>query len=189
MVTNMAQKLTLAKDYQAPAVTFGVCATGDPRVDKASRERARNIIGMVADAVAKRVKMPDGRAVNVVYSDLLIDGEKQADVVARQFRLAGVDAVIMAPDTWAFPQLTLISLLAQLPDHTPVNITCGNSGPKPGVVFAHAANGGAGTVRKVGFAECRYLARFGYATQDDKVHRRYPRGLVLRSCCENRYAG
>ncbi len=141
MVTNMAQKLTLAKDYQAPAVTFGVCATGDPRVDKASRERARNIIGMVADAVAKRVKMPDGRAVNVVYSDLLIDGEKQADVVARQFRLAGVDAVIMAPDTWAFPQLTLISLLAQLPDHTPVNITCGNSGPKPGVVFAHAANG------------------------------------------------
>ena len=70
-----------------------------------------------------------------------MDGEKQADVVARQFRAAGVDALVCAPDTWAFPQLTLMSLLSQLPDDLPVNITCGNSGPKPGVVYAHAVNG------------------------------------------------
>ena len=48
---------------------------------------------------------------------------------------------VCAPDTWAFPQLTVISLLQQFPKDTPINFTCGNSGPKPGVVFAHAVNG------------------------------------------------
>jgi L-fucose isomerase len=52
-----------------------------------------------------------------------------------------VDALVLAPDTWAFPQLTLLSLLSHFPAEMPVNITCGNSGPKPGVVFAHAVNG------------------------------------------------
>ncbi len=123
------------------AVTFGVCATGDPRIDKASRDRAVNIVEMVAGIVADGVKMPDGSDVNVVWSAVLIDGETQADIVARQFAEAQVDAVVCAPDTWAFPQLTLMSLLAQMPAETPVNITCGNSGPKPGVVYAHAVNG------------------------------------------------
>ena len=125
-------------DQGGRAVTFGVCATGDPRIDKASRDRAVNITEMVAGVIADGVKMPD---VNVVWSPVLIDGEKQADIVARQFAAAGVDAVVCAPDTWAFPQLTLISLLSQLPSDVPVNITCGNSGPKPGVVYAHAVNG------------------------------------------------
>ena len=31
--------------------------------------------------------------------------------------------------------------MAHLPADVPVNITCGNSGPKPGVVYAHAVNG------------------------------------------------
>jgi L-fucose isomerase len=123
------------------AVTFGICATCDPRIDKASRQRAVNIVEMVANVVAAGVKMPDGGDVSVVWSAVLIDGEKQADIVARQFAAAGVDAVVCAPDTWAFPQLTLISLLSQMPAETPVNITCGNSGPKPGVVYAHAVNG------------------------------------------------
>jgi L-fucose/D-arabinose isomerase len=70
-----------------------------------------------------------------------VDGEKQADLVARQFKAAGVGAIICAPDTWAFPQLSAMSLLAQFPADTPFNITCGNSGPKPGVVYAHALNG------------------------------------------------
>jgi len=135
-----AKKLTAAAG-KGRTVTFGVCATSDPRIDPDSRKRCVNIIEMVADAVAAGVKMPDGKCVQVVWSPLLIDGEKQADVVARQFRDAGVDAIIVAPDTWAFPQLTLISLLSQLPAETPVNITCGNSGPKPGVVYAHAVNG------------------------------------------------
>jgi L-fucose/D-arabinose isomerase len=49
--------------------------------------------------------------------------------------------LVCAPDTWAFPQLSVISLLQQFPKDTPINFTCGNSGPKPGVVFAHAVNG------------------------------------------------
>ena len=139
----MAKAKMLSDKIEAATstVTFGVCATCDPRVDQESRERARNIAAMTAEVVAKGVKMPDGSAVNVVWTPVLIDGEKQADVVAKQFKDAGVDAVVCAPDTWAFPQLTLISLLSQLPDDMPINITCGNSGPKPGVVYAHAVNG------------------------------------------------
>ena len=136
-----AKKLSGTVESKPNVVTFGVCATGDPRIDQAARERASNIAGMVAEVIAGRVKMPDGSPVNVVWTPLLVDGEKQADVVARQFRDAGVDAVVCAPDTWAFPQLTLISLLSQLPADIPLNITCGNSGPRPGVVYAHAVNG------------------------------------------------
>jgi len=136
-----AKKLGVPRDVSAKAVTFGVCATSDPRIDKASRERCANIVEMVAEAVADGVKMPDGTPVEVVWSNVLIDGEKQADTVARQFKSAGVQALILAPDTWAFPQLTLISLLGHFPEDMPVNITCGNSGPKPGVVYAHAVNG------------------------------------------------
>jgi L-fucose isomerase len=62
-------------------------------------------------------------------------------VVARQFQDAGVGALVCAPDTWAFPQLSVISLVQQFPADTPINFTCGNSGPKPGVVFSHAVNG------------------------------------------------
>lgn len=136
-----ATRLTVQENGNSNAVTFGICATCDPRVDEDSRKRSQNIVQMVADVVAKSVTTPDGQPVNVVWSDVLIDGEKQADIVARQFKAAGVQAVVLAPDTWAFPQLTLISLLSQLPANTPINITCGNSGPKPGVVFAHAVNG------------------------------------------------
>jgi len=136
-----AKRLTEDVAAKRGAVTFGVFATGDPRIDKESRQRAANIVGMVADAVARNVRMPDGKAVQVVWTPVLVDGEKQADLVARQFRAAGVDALVCAPDTWAFPQLTVISLLGQFPADTPLNITCGNSGPKPGVVYAHALNG------------------------------------------------
>jgi L-fucose isomerase len=122
-------------------VTFGVFATGDPRIDEPSRQRASHIVQMVADTIAARVRMPDGRAVEVVWTPLLVDGEKQADTVARQFKAAGVQVLVCAPDTWAFPQLTVISLLSHFPPDVPFNITCGNSGPKPGVVYAHALNG------------------------------------------------
>jgi len=136
-----ANRLSATADGKPGAVTFGVCATGDPRIEQKDRDRASNIVGRVADVIAGGVTMPDGAPVNVVWTPLLVDGEKQADIVARQFRDANVDAVVCAPDTWAFPQLTLVSLLSQLPTDTPVNITCGNAGPKPGVVYAHAVNG------------------------------------------------
>ncbi|MGC9453886.1 MAG: hypothetical protein ACP5HU_03395 [Phycisphaerae bacterium] len=139
--TTQAKRLPATRQAKPRTVTFGVCAASDPRIDDESRQRCVNIVEMVANIVADEVKMPDGTPVEVVWSPVLIDGEPQADIVARQFRDSGVDAVIVAPDTWAFPQLTLISLLSQLPDETPVNITCGNSGPKPGVVYAHAVNG------------------------------------------------
>lgn len=135
-----ATKLTSSKGNGMTPV-IGVFATCDPRIDKDSRTRAANIVKMVADAVASEVKLPDGKPVSVVYSNTLVDGELQADQVAQQFKKSGVNILIGAPDTWAFPQLTLLSLLSHFPKDTPINFTCGNSGPKPGVVFTHAVSG------------------------------------------------
>lgn len=109
-------------------------------MDEASRERGRNIVAMVAEILARQVKSPVGE-VTVVSTPVLIDGEAQADIVAQQFKAEGVEILVCVPDTWAFPQLGLISLLSQFPKDTPINVTCGNSGPRPGVVFAHAVTG------------------------------------------------
>jgi L-fucose isomerase len=126
-------------DPRIPAV--GVFATCDPRIDEPSRRRAANIVEMAANIIAKGVTVPNGEPVRVVYAPLLVDGERQADAVARQFHEEGVGVLVCVPDTWAFPQLGLISLLSHFPEDTPINLTCGNAGPKPGVVFTHAASG------------------------------------------------
>jgi len=142
-VTKKAEAIRLPNIRKATPKTpvIGVFATSDPRIDQASRTRCQNIAKMAADTISGSVVLPDKTPVPVVYSTVLIDGEAQADIVAQQFRKAGVDILVCVPDTWAFPQLTTISLLQQFPNNTPINITCGNSGPKPGVVYAHALNG------------------------------------------------
>ncbi len=135
MLSNAAEKF----ERNTPAI--GVFVPGDPRIDADSRLRCRNIVEMAANVLAERVKLPDGSPARVVWSPILVDGEPQADLVAKQFQDAGVKVLVCTPDTWAFPQLSVISLLQQFPKDTPINFTCGNSGPKPGVVFAHAVNG------------------------------------------------
>jgi L-fucose isomerase len=120
---------------------IGIFAGGDPRITADDRKRCQNIAKMAADCISGAVVLPDKTPVPVVYSSVLVDGEPQADIVAQQFRKAGVDILVCVPDTWAFPQLTTISLLQQFPPDTPLNITCGNSGPRPGVVYAHATAG------------------------------------------------
>ena len=142
-MTKQSRALSLgassAADPRCPVI--GVFAPCDPRIDTASRQRAQNIIQMVADTLNGQIVLPDQTPVPVVYSPVLVDSERQADIVAKQLRDAGVNILVCTPDTWAFPQLTTISLLQQFPQETPINITCGNSGPKPGVVYAHALNG------------------------------------------------
>jgi L-fucose isomerase len=136
-----AKRLPQIRKATPKVPVIGVFATSDPRIDQASRTRCQNIAKMAADTISGSVVLPDKTPVPVVYSTVLVDGEAQADIVAQQFRSAGVDILVCVPDTWAFPQLTAISLLQQFPANTPLNITCGNSGPKPGVVYAHALNG------------------------------------------------
>ncbi len=136
-----AKRLAEEPTYQERLPAIGVFATCDPRIDKASRQRAVNIVEMTADRLAGAVKLPDGRDVPVVWSPLLVDGEKEADAVAARFLAEGVQVLVCVPDTWAFPQLTILSLLSHFPPGTPINLTCGNSGPKPGVVFTHAVSG------------------------------------------------
>jgi len=141
MAKTKAVCLPEVKNFSPKVPVIGVYAPCDPRVDEPSRKRSQNIVANVANAISDAVVMPDKTPVSVVYTHILVDGEAQADVVAKQFKDAGVDILICIPDTWAFPQLTTISLLQQFPKNTPINITCGNSGPKPGVVYAHALSG------------------------------------------------
>jgi L-fucose isomerase len=142
MAQRVEAKLLPNINKATPKVpVIGVFATSDPRIDEASRTRCQNIAKMAADTISGSVVLPDKTPVPVVYSTVLVDGEAQADIVAQQFRKVGVEILVCVPDTWAFPQLTTISLLQQFPPNTPINITCGNSGPKPGVVYAHALNG------------------------------------------------
>ena len=160
MSTLKAQRIEEATmQGTTKTITFGVCAASDPRIDDDSRQRVINIVGMIADELAGRVKQPDGTPVKVVYSTTLIDGEPQADIVARQFKQAEVDAIVCTPDTWAYPQLSLMSLMAHFPKDMPLNITCGNSAPKPGVVFAHAVNGA--------FAQAGRLTHLNVGNWDD----------------------
>ena len=136
-----AKRFPLETTASPKVPKIGVFATGDPRVDEVSRERCRNIVEMTAKVISGAVKMPDGTPVPVVFTPVLVDAEPQADIVAGQFKAEGVDILVCVPDTWAFPQLGLISCIQQFPADTPLNLTCGNSGPKPGVVFVHAASG------------------------------------------------
>ncbi|MDD4645434.1 MAG: hypothetical protein PHY99_05545 [Bacteroidales bacterium] len=138
----MKARCISSKNEMTKAIpVIGVFATCDPRINPAARERAGNIVKTHADMLADAIKLPDGRPVPVVYSDLLIDSEKEVDKVAQSFIAAGVTVLVGLPDTWSFPQLTLMSLLSHFPKETPLNFTCGNSGPKPGVVFTHAVSG------------------------------------------------
>lgn len=136
-----ATKLTNREIDKTELAVIGIFATCDPRIDKDSRTRAKNIVKMAANQIAGHVVSPDKKEIPVVYSEILVDGERQADQVSVQFKKAGVNIIICVPDTWAFPQLTVISLLAHFPNDTPFNFTTGNSGPRPGVVFTHATNG------------------------------------------------
>ena len=136
-----ATKLTNKEIDKTELPVIGIFATCDPRIDKDSRTRAKNIVKMAANQIAGHVVSPDKKEIPVVYSEILVDGERQADQVSVQFKKAGVNVIICVPDTWAFPQLTVMSLLAHFPNDTPFNFTTGNSGPRPGVVFTHATNG------------------------------------------------
>ena len=129
----------IKKRHDLPVI--GVFATGDPRIDQDARTRAINIVKMAADQMAGKIITPEKKEIPVVYSNILVDGETQADEVAAQFKEAGVNIIVCVPDTWAFPQLTVLSLLAHFPKDTPFNFTTGNSAPRPGVVFTHATGG------------------------------------------------
>ncbi len=120
---------------------IGVFATNDPRIEPKFWTRGQNIVKMTADILAKSVKLPGGVSPEVVYTTTLVKEEKSADIAARQLRDAGADILVCVPDSWCFPQPTLLSFLAHFPKETPLNITCGNSATLPGVVFAQAAVG------------------------------------------------
>ena len=52
-----------------------------PRIDQESRERCKNIVKMVADTLAENVSTAE-----IVYSPILVDSERQADLVAQHLK-------------------------------------------------------------------------------------------------------
>ncbi len=161
-------------------ICIGVCAPCDPRVDEDSRTRTVNIVEMIAVHLSENIHFTSGVNVRVVWSPVLIDGEPEADIVAQQFKEEGVSVVVCTPDTWAFPQLTLMSLMAHFPKDTPLNITCGNSAPKPGVVFAQAVNGA--------FAQQGRLTHLNVGNWDDTGLRPNIQGHTLEALIDWIYA-
>lgn len=122
-------------------VNIGLFATCDPRIDEESKERARNIVRNMAEKLDRKIMFPDGSCATICFTEVLLEGEQQADMIANMFINNKVNVLVCLPDTWAFPQPTLLSLLSHFPKDTPLNITCGNSAPKPGVVYTHASSG------------------------------------------------
>jgi len=121
---------------------IGVIGTFDHRLSKPEdRKRAIFLVKEVADKIAKEVRMWNGCPTTVVYTEELVQSPETADKVARAFKESGVNILVVVCDTWSFPELTLMALRSQFSKETSMNITCGNSGPKPGVVFAQACSG------------------------------------------------
>jgi L-fucose isomerase len=121
--------------------TLGVFVPCDPRIDEPSRRRAFNIGRTTAALLAKRLRLPDGRAPNVFACSRLVDSESTADLGAREMKEAGVEAIVIVPDTWFFPGKTAMALTAHFPPSTPLACVGGNNAPKPGVVGIDALVG------------------------------------------------
>ncbi len=176
-----ASQLPTVKKATPKVPVIGVFATSDPRIDEDSRTRCQNIVKMAADTISGSVILPDKTPVPVVYSPVLIDGEAQADIVAEQFRNAGVDVIVCVPDTWAFPQLTLISPAPAVPGRH-----AGQHHLRQQRAQARASstptplNGAIGQYGQAGRAERRHLARHRAGTADDRRDGQEPDRLVLR---------
>ncbi len=138
---GIAKNLGESDKLTAKVPVIGVFATNDPRVDKSFWKRGKNIVKMTAETIANAVKLPGGVVPEVVYTTTLVKEERSADIAARQLKEAGAEILVCVPDSWCFPQPTLLSFLAHFPKETPINITCGNSATLPGVVFAQAVIG------------------------------------------------
>jgi L-fucose isomerase len=123
------------------APTLGVFVPCDPRIDEESRTRAFNIGRMTAALLAKRLRLPGGGAPNVFSCSRLVDSESTADAAAREMREAGVEAILIVPDTWFFPGKTAMAVTAHFAPSTPLACVGGNNAPKPGVVGIDALVG------------------------------------------------
>jgi len=121
--------------------TLGVFVPCDPRIDKASRNRAFNIGRTTATILAKRLRLPDGSAPNVFYCSHLVDTESTGDSGAKEMKEAGVGGIFIVPDTWFFPGKSAMALTAHFAAETPLACLGGNNAPKPGVVGIDALVG------------------------------------------------
>ena len=159
---------TGSTERNTPAI--GVFVAGDPRIDADSRQRCRNICQMVADALAERVKLPDGSPAKVVWAPTLVDGEAQADIVAKQFQDAGVKVLVCTPDTWAFPQLSVISLLSAVPDRHADQLHLRQQRPQAGRRLRARGQRRARAVRPTVASQRRHLARYRPEPGHDRGH-------------------
>jgi L-fucose isomerase len=96
---------------------------------------------MTAALLARRLRLPDGTPPNVFACSRLVDSESTADRGAREMKEAGVEAILIVPDTWFFPGKTAMALTAHFAPSLPIACVGGNNAPKPGVVGIDALVG------------------------------------------------
>jgi len=83
----------LVNKFERNIPAIGVFIAGDPRIDEQNRQRCRNIVKIVADVLAERVKLPDGTPARVVVGTL-----------AYEVNSAACNALLIAPaDYWRWP--------------------------------------------------------------------------------------
>ncbi len=133
--------MAYAKEKKSNVPCLGIFVPCDPRIDDASRRRAFNIGTMTANLLAECLRMPDGTAPNIFFCSHLVDSERTADSGADEMKEAGVEALLIVPDTWFFPGKSAIALTAHFPPTTPLACVGGNNAPKPGVVGIDALVG------------------------------------------------
>lgn len=122
------------------AISVGLFAPCDPRIDEPSRQRALNIVEMTG-RILKRIRLPLGQKLGIYTASRAVQGEADADLVAAEFKKAGVEAICLVPDTWFYPGKTAIAVTSHFPRSTPICCLAGNNAPKPGVVGVDAAVG------------------------------------------------
>jgi L-fucose isomerase len=133
--------MPFVKKKKSSLPTLGVFVPCDPRIDEASRQRAFNIGKMTAELLAEKLNMPEGSPPNVFYCSHLVDSESTADSGAEELKDAGVEALIIVPDTWFFPGKSAMALTAHFTPTIPLACVGGNNAPKPGVVGIDALVG------------------------------------------------
>jgi len=133
--------MPFVKKRQAGAATLGIFVPCDPRIDKASRQRAYNIGTMTARLLAERLQLPDGSHPNIFYCSRLVDSETTADSAALELKEAGAEGLFIVPDTWFFPGKSAMALTSHFPVSLPIACVGGNNAPKPGVVGIDALVG------------------------------------------------
>ncbi len=83
-----ARLLSTGIEQHTGGPLIGVFTTCDPRIDEDSRKRSQNIVRSAANIISNEIKLPSNKPVPVVYSDVLIETEEEADFASGKIAIS-----------------------------------------------------------------------------------------------------